>query len=99
MPTPIPSVRASAVASPINSDSPAPTPAPLPDSGDSDPLRVSPLPPMRELIPPIDYDLLRDPDERVGPAAHEAGIPRWLRPSVRVGRFGEEQTRRRDWGD
>ena len=99
MPAQIAPIRASAAASPINSDSPAPTPAQLPDSGDSDPLRVSPLPPMRELIPPIDYDLLRDPDERVGPAAHEAGIPRWLRPSVRVGRFGEEQTRRRDWGD
>ena len=61
--------------------------------------RVSPLPPMRELIPPIDYDLLRDPDERAGPEAGEADIPRWLRPSVRAGRFGEEPTRRRDWGD
>ena len=40
---------------------------------------------MRELIPPIDYDLLRDPDERAGPAAGEADIPRWLRPSVRAG--------------
>jgi hypothetical protein len=79
----------------------APTmPAPLPDSGNGAVApRVSPLPPMSELIPPIDYDLLRDPDERAGPAAGEADIPRWLRPSVRAGRFGEEPTRRRDWGD
>jgi len=61
--------------------------------------QVAPLPPMRDLIPPIDYDLLRDPDERAGPAAGEADIPRWLRPSVRAGRFGEEPKRRRDWGD
>ena len=75
-------------------------PAPRSDSGSGAVApRVSPLPPMRELIPPIDYDLLRDPDERAGPAAGEADIPRWLRPSVRAGRFGEEPTRRRDWGD
>jgi hypothetical protein len=96
----IPPTRASALASPLESQAPAPpSAAPLDSGGAANTPRVSPLPPMRELIPPIDYDLLRDPDERVGPAAHEAGIPRWLRPSVRVGRFGEEQRRRRDWGD
>lgn len=56
------------------------------------------LPPMRDLIPPLDPDLLRDPDGPAGPAPHEAGMPRWLRPSVRQARFGEEK-RRRDWGD
>jgi hypothetical protein len=99
MTAPVPLGRASAVASPVHSDSPAPMPETLLASGEADAGRVSALPPMRELIPPIDYDLLRDPDVRVGPAAHEEGIPRWLRPSVREGRFGEEQRRRRDWGD
>ena len=93
----IPPARASAIASSVQ------TRARRASAADSlegvDTQRASPLPPMRELIPPIDYDLLRDPDERVGPEAHEADIPRWLRPSVRVGRFGEEPTRRRDWGD
>ena len=56
------------------------------------------LPPMRDLIPPIDYDLLRDPDAPAGPAPDEVGVPRWLRPSVRSARFGEV-IRRRDWGD
>jgi hypothetical protein len=59
---------------------------------------VRALPPMRELIPPIDYDILRDPDAPAGPAPDEVGVPRWLRPSVRSARFGEV-TRRRDWGD
>jgi hypothetical protein len=95
----IPSGQVSAV--PSSAQTHAPTmPAPHRDSGKGTAMpRVSPLPPMRDLIPPIDYDLLRDPDERVGPAAGEADIPRWLRPSVRAGRFGEEPTRRRDWGD
>ena len=96
----IPPIRAGSVASPLDSDAPAlVTAATLDSDGAAGTRRVSPLPPMRELIPPIDYDLLRDPDERLGPAAHEAGMPRWLRPSVREGRFGEEQRRRRDWGD
>ena len=95
----IPSASVGAAASPVQVHAPA-MPAPAPDSVDgAGTPRVSPLPPMRELIPPIDYDLLRDPDERGGPAANEADIPRWLRPSVREGRFGAEQTRRRDWGD
>ena len=89
----------SAVASPGQTNAPT-MPALQPESGSGTAVpRVSPLPPMRDLIPPIDYDLLRDPDERAGPAAGEADIPRWLRPSVRAGRFGEEPTRRRDWGD
>ena len=99
MTAPIPSATGGDVASPALTDAPT-MPEPRPDMGNSTVApRVSPLPPMRELIPPIDYDLLRDPDDRAGPAAGEADIPRWLRPSVRAGRFGEEPTRRRDWGD
>ena len=93
----IPPARATAIASSVQTHAAAPVPADSLEGADTQ--RASPLPPMRELIPPIDYDLLRDPDERVGPEAHEADIPRWLRPSVRAGRFGEEPTRRRDWGD
>jgi hypothetical protein len=99
MTAPIPGAQVSAVASPAAPRAPT-LRSPQPTSGDGAATpRVSPLPPMRELIPPIDYDLLRDPDERLGPAAGEADIPRWLRPSVRAGRFGEEPIRRRDWGD
>ena len=47
--------------------------------------RVTPLPPMRELIPPVDPYML-DVEERPGPAEGEADLPRWLRPSVRSGR-------------
>lgn len=47
--------------------------------------RVTPLPPMRELIPPVNPYLL-DVEERPGPLAGEADLPRWLRPSVRSGR-------------
>jgi hypothetical protein len=48
--------------------------------------RVTPLPPMRELIPPINPNLLSEGDEPVGPLPGEADLPRWLRPSVRNGR-------------
>jgi hypothetical protein len=99
MTAPIRPARAGAVAAPAMTHAPT-VPVLRPNSGNGAIApRVSPLPPMRELIPPIDYDLLRDPDERAGPEAGEADIPRWLRPSVRAGRFGEEPTRRRDWGD
>jgi len=47
--------------------------------------RVTPLPPMRDLIPPVNPYLL-DVEERPGPVAGEADLPRWLRPSVRSGR-------------
>jgi hypothetical protein len=59
---------------------------------------VTPLPPMRELIPPVDPNLLRDPDEAPGPGADEADLPRWLRPSVRKGRYqGSRYTRNDNW--
>ena len=47
--------------------------------------RVTPLPPMRDLIPPVNPHLL-DVEEAPGPLASEAALPRWLRPSVRSGR-------------
>jgi hypothetical protein len=52
--------------------------------------RVTPLPPMRELVPPVDYNLLAEVDDgrSSGPRPDEAGIPRWLRPSVREARGG-----------
>jgi hypothetical protein len=55
------------------------------------------LSPIRELVPPIDPYLLEDPDERLGPSPDEAGIPRWLRPSVRSARMGTLELRQRDW--
>ncbi|HEX7171495.1 MAG TPA: hypothetical protein VF365_02685 [Candidatus Limnocylindria bacterium] len=59
---------------------------------------VTPLPPMRELIPPVDPDLLRDADDDPRPRADEADIPRWLRPSVRQARFqGSRYTRNDNW--
>jgi hypothetical protein len=54
---------------------------------------------MRELIPPVDPDLLRDPEEASGPAATEAGIPRWLRPSVRHARFRDSRDARYELRD
>ena len=99
MTAPIPATRVGAAASPASALAPALAGSRTDSEDTTATSRVSPLPPMRDLIPPIDYDLLRDPDERAGPAAGEANIPRWLRPSVRAGRFGEEPKRRRDWGD
>ena len=59
---------------------------------------VTPLPPMRELIPPVDPNLLRDPDDAPGPGPDEADLPRWLRPSVRKGRYqGSRYTRYDNW--
>jgi hypothetical protein len=49
-------------------------------------VRVTPLPPMRELIPPVNPNLLSEGEEPVGPLPGEADLPRWLRPSVRAGR-------------
>jgi hypothetical protein len=59
---------------------------------------VTPLPPMRELIPPVDPNLLREADDDPGPRPDEAEIPRWLRPSVREARFqGSRYTRNDNW--
>jgi len=48
--------------------------------------RVTPLPPMRDLIPPVNPNLLSEGEDHAGPLPGEAAIPRWLRPSVRDGR-------------
>lgn len=60
---------------------------------------VTPLPPMRELIPPVDPDLLRDEGEDAGPRPDEAGLPRWLRPSVRQARFRDSRDARYELRD
>jgi hypothetical protein len=74
------------------------TPVPLPDDGTVP--HVRPLPPMRELIPPVNPALLLEDDgERSDPNPEEAGIPRWLRPSVREARFANDRDHRRTgWG-
>jgi hypothetical protein len=48
---------------------------------------MTPLPPIRELVPPIVPGLLGGQDPVPAPAPEEVGIPRWLRPSVREARF------------
>lgn len=58
---------------------------------------VTPLPPMRDLIPPVDRNLLGEPAEAPAPRPEEAGIPRWLRPSVRAARQGDLTPRSRNW--
>ena len=60
-------------------------PSAVPAASSESDHRVTPLPPMRELIPPVNPYLL-DVEERPGPVAGEADLPRWLRPSVRSGR-------------
>lgn len=64
--------------------------------GDED-YHVTPLPSMRELIPPVDPGILDGDVERDGPRPGEAAVPRWLRPSVREARFAGDRDRRRDW--
>ncbi len=60
--------------------------------------RVTPLPAVRELIPPVNPNLLHDGEEEgLGPDPNEAGTPRWLRPSVRNARGGLRELRQRDW--
>ncbi|HEX5040929.1 MAG TPA: hypothetical protein VFW95_12430 [Candidatus Limnocylindria bacterium] len=60
---------------------------------------VTPLPPMRELIPPVDPTLLDDDGDRVQPRADEANTPRWLRQSLREARFADHRYRERGWAD
>jgi hypothetical protein len=58
--------------------------------------RVTPLPPMRELIPPVDPNLLRD-DEDDGVSDDDARLPRWLRTDVQSARRGPNELRSRNW--
>lgn len=78
-----------------------PVRVPPPDDGPV--AAVRPLPPMRELIPPVDPSLLDEDDPgraAAGPGRpDERGIPRWLRPSVREARFANDRNHRRsNWG-
>ena len=61
--------------------------------------RVTPLPPMRTLIPPVNPNLLSEDDEATGPLPNEAGVPRWLRPSLRAARQSRNPYRLRGWDD
>jgi hypothetical protein len=54
---------------------------------EAQPLPRVALPPMRELIPPVDRGLLGDREAVPEIRPEEVGIPRWLRPSVRAARF------------
>lgn len=63
----------------------------------TDDFHVTPLPSMRELIPPVDPGMLLEEDERGEPLPDEADLPRWLRPSVREARFKGDRDRRPDW--
>ena len=78
-------------------------PVSLPLADDGPVAAVRPLPPMRELIPPVNPSLLDedDPDQpAAGPGRpDEQGVPRWLRPSVREARFANDRDHRRtNWG-
>lgn len=53
---------------------------------------VTPLPPMRDLVPPVDPHLLDEADDAPKPRADEVGVPRWLRPSVREARFRDDRS-------
>ena len=66
-------------------------------AGDEPPV-VTPLPSMRELIPPVNVlDLNDDGGGPVEPLPDEEGMPRWLRPSLRQARQGPTAFRR--WDD
>lgn len=66
-------------------------------AGDEAPT-VTPLPPMRELVPPVNVlHLGDDGGGRVEPAPDEVDMPRWLRPSLRHARQGPSSIRR--WDD
>lgn len=67
-----------------------------PATSAEEPMKLN-LRPIRELVPPPDPFLLEDPEERIGPSPEEAGIPRWLRPSVRSARMGPVELRQRNW--
>ncbi|HSJ00233.1 MAG TPA: hypothetical protein VLA59_07600 [Patescibacteria group bacterium] len=60
---------------------------------------VTPLPPMRELVPPIVPGLLGERDPVPAPPPQEVGIPRWLRPSVREARFSGSRDARYERGE
>jgi hypothetical protein len=70
----------------------------LTDTAGDEPPMVTPLPPMRELVPPpVNLVTLDEGSDRVEPKPDEIDMPRWLRPSLRQARQGPEAFRR--WDD
>jgi hypothetical protein len=69
----------------------------LTDTAGDEPPIVTPLPPMRELVPPVNVVMLDEGSDRVEPRPDEADMPRWLRPSLREARQGPAGFRR--WDD
>ena len=68
------------------------------DTAGDEPPTVTPLPPMRELVPPpVNLVTLDEGTDRVEPTPDEVDMPRWLRPSLRQARQGPEAFRR--WDD
>jgi hypothetical protein len=61
------------------------------------PPTVTPLPPMRELVPPVNVVSFDEEGGRVEPRPDEVDMPRWLRPSLREARQGPTTYRR--WDD
>lgn len=80
-----------ASAAAASSDAPDAAPAPVGITQDAPGVETTgqPLPP--NLGRPIDGN------ERVGPNAEEAGVPRWLRSSLRNARRGDDSGRMRGW--
>ncbi|HET8786208.1 MAG TPA: hypothetical protein VFM38_11270 [Candidatus Limnocylindrales bacterium] len=71
-------------------------PIAAPAPAQAQPGKVTPLPPMRELIPPVDPNLLRD-DEDEQLSEDDARLPRWLRTDVQAARRGPNELRSRNW--
>ena len=70
----------------------------LTDTVGDEPPTVTPLPPMRELVPPpVNLVTLDEGSDRVEPRPDEVDMPRWLRPSLRQARQGPTSYRR--WDD
>lgn len=67
------------------------------DTSSDQPTTVTPLPPMRELVPPVNVVMLDEESARVEPRPDEVDMPRWLRPSLREARQGPAAFRR--WDD
>lgn len=65
-------------------------------AGDEAPM-VTKLPPMRELVPPVNVVMIDEPDTHVPPRPDEVDMPRWLRPSLRQAR--RDGSRDRRWDD
>ena len=70
--------------------------APVDAAAELAPNKVTPLPPMRELIPPVDHNLLRD-DQGDEVSDDDARLPRWLRTDVQSARRGPNELRSRNW--